>query len=332
MGDSGGTADSSVDGFRVGVLLSLDLQSGVDGDRVEPVVAVVASGGVAVDLDAFDPVEQFAVEVIHMPVVCDVLLEHRHLTAADARADVGHAVVVADFLVLVVRVCLSGLGGVEHDFLLALHVRADQRAAAGGGDHLVAVEREYAEAAESAADLSVEAAPEALGRVFDDGDAVFFADGEDFIDSSGHAIQINRNDGLGLPSGFCYSVLNRSFQQFRVHVPGIRFRIHEDRCGSEVADRVGGCAEGEALDQHFVAGLDAAGDERKVDCGGSGRECHHFLAGSDEVLEVFLKRVDVGSERHDPVSVESLLDILHFRPAHVSETEVDTGVHDGIYY
>lgn len=67
-----------------------------------------------------------------------------------------------------------------------------------------------------------------------------------------------------------------------------------------------------------------------MDCGGSGRECHHFLAGSDEVLEVFLKRVDVGSERHDPVSVESLLDILHFHPAHMSDTEVDARVH-GIY-
>ena len=41
----------------------------------------------------------------------DVLVGNGHLAAADAGADVGHAVVVADGLVLVVWIAFAGLGG-----------------------------------------------------------------------------------------------------------------------------------------------------------------------------------------------------------------------------
>ena len=278
-------------------------------------------------LDTLDAVKQLAIEVVHMPVVRDMLFEHFHLSASDARADVGHTVVVAYLLVLIVGICLTCLGSVEHDFLLALRVRADQRASPGSRNHLVAIEREDAEPSEGAADLSVKTAAEAFGRILDDRDAVLLPHRDYLVNPSRHAIQINRNDRLGLSSGFRDSVVYRLLEQLWIHVPGVRLRVYEHRGCPEVAYGVGRGAERETLHQHLVSRTDTAGNKGKVHRSSTGREGHHFPALADERLQFILERIDIWPERHDPVSVERLPDILHFRPAHVGETEVDTVVH-----
>lgn len=85
-----------------------------------------------------------------MFVVCDVLFQDGHLSSSDACADVAHAVVVADGGVLVVRVGVTGLGGVPEDFIGLFFASTDEGASAGGGNHLVTVEGEDAVFAECA--------------------------------------------------------------------------------------------------------------------------------------------------------------------------------------
>ena len=96
----------------VGVLLSLYFQRGVEGHGAEPEVGVIARRGVLVQGHSPDTVEQFFVQGLNVLVVRDVVVDHGHLAAADAGADVGHAVVVAYVSVLIVGICLAGLGGI----------------------------------------------------------------------------------------------------------------------------------------------------------------------------------------------------------------------------
>ena len=75
--------------------------------------------------------------------------------------------------------------------------------------------------------------------------------------------------------------------------------------------------------------------------GSAGRECHdtflqrflllrrcaHRINGAvDEILKVFLESVHIRAQRHHPISVESLFDILLFnaRTAHVREAKINT--------
>ena len=77
---------------------------------------------------AFDSAEHLAVELLHVPVVGYVDVKHLHLPAAYACADVAHPVVVAYFLVLVIRIAFAGLCGEEFYAACRLVVFAHQRA------------------------------------------------------------------------------------------------------------------------------------------------------------------------------------------------------------
>ena len=49
----------------------------------------------------------------------------------------------------------------------------------------------------------------------------------------------------------------------------------------------------------------------------------------NKCFQILLKSVDIGAKRHNPVAIESLLDILLFHACltHVSQTQVNTFVH-----
>ena len=130
VGHAGGASYSSLYGVAVGILLTFDAQPRVDGHSVQPIVAVVSLIRVLVEGDAVHVLQQLPVQGTHMLVVGDVSVRNRHLAPADTRADVRHAVVVADALVLVVGIGLAGLGRVEHDLVLGRRVGADERTAA----------------------------------------------------------------------------------------------------------------------------------------------------------------------------------------------------------
>lgn len=119
---------------------------------------------------------------MHPPVVGDVGVEHGHLPAADAGADVRHAVVVADLLVLVIGERLAGLRGEEHRPASGLVVGDDQRTAARGGNHLVAVERQRTQCPERAALAPLELRAKGLGGILQHRDSIPFGHAADGVD------------------------------------------------------------------------------------------------------------------------------------------------------
>ena len=178
--------------------------------------------------------EQFAIERLHVVMVGDVLVEDGHLATADAGADVGHAVVVADCLMLVIWVRFAGLGGIPEYAASFLLVGAYEGAAAGGGDHLVAVEGEHAEASERAEHLTVETRAETLGGILDYGNVVFFCHGHDLVNLIRHTVEGHRDDGLGFASGLFDAVGDGAVEQYGVDVPAIGFGVDEYRSGAKV--------------------------------------------------------------------------------------------------
>ena len=84
--------------------------------------------------------EQFLVKLEDMLVMVDMVVDDGHLATPDTSADVRHAVVIADGLMLVVRISLAGLGGEENSVLFGLQIVADQCSSPTGSDDFVAVE------------------------------------------------------------------------------------------------------------------------------------------------------------------------------------------------
>ena len=252
MGHAGGSSDGARYHLFICVLLPLYLQVRVERACAEPEVGVeysvcrlmpgdvriVCGGGIAVHRYSLHVLQQFAVELLHVPVVGDMVVDHRHLSAAYAGADVAHAVVVADVLVLVVWIALAGLCGVEEYLVPVLLIVAYQSSPTRRRDHLVAVEGKHAVFAERTEHLPVEARAESLGCVLDHGDAVSAGDLHDAVDSVGHAVEGHGDDGLRGPACLGDAVPDGLLEEVGVHVPGIRLGVYEDRCGAEVGDGV----------------------------------------------------------------------------------------------
>ena len=156
VGYARSSINSSGDDLLVGVLLSFDFQFGVERSCAEPEVGVVFRSEVGVHCDALDILEQFLIECLDVLVVGDVFIYNRHLTTADASADVANAIVVANGFVLIIRIALACLGSVLQDFASLVGIGADESTAAGGGYHLVAIERQHAVLTECAERLAVE--------------------------------------------------------------------------------------------------------------------------------------------------------------------------------
>jgi len=64
-------------------------------------------------------------------------ISHRHLTTPDTRTNIRHPIIIPDPLMLVIRISLPSLRSVEHDLLLSLPVRTNQRTTTTGRNHLI---------------------------------------------------------------------------------------------------------------------------------------------------------------------------------------------------
>ena len=327
VGHSGGASHRALYGAAVGILLALDAQLRVDGHRVQPVVAVVPLIRVLVEGDAVHVLQQFPVQGAHVLVMSDVCVRHRHLTPADTRTDVRHAVVVADALVLVVGIRLAGLGRVEHDLVLRRRIGADESTAARGRNHLVAVERQHAVPAERAQHPSVEPGAEALRSILYHRDTVAAGYLHYLINPVGHAVQSHRDDRLGSLARPGDTVLDRLLQQSGIHIPGLFFRIHEHRPRPKIGHRMRRSAEREALHHHLIPGPNPAGYQRQMHRRRTRRKGHHLLTLAHKLPQVVLEPVHIGPQRNHPVGIEGLLYEGLLRPAHVSEAEVNSFCH-----
>ena len=194
-----------------------------------------------------------------------MLARHQHLSTANTRADIGQAIVITQILVLVVGEGLTRLRGEMKHARFRFLVGADQCAAAGGRDHLVAVETQHSETAEGPEGLAVKPATKRLGAVFHDRNTILVGNGKNPIHLVRHAVERHGHDGLGRAAGLCNAIFDDLFQQVRVDVPSILFAVHENGFCAKIANRIDGCAEGESLGEDFVSGFHAAANETQVD-------------------------------------------------------------------
>ena len=200
-----------------------------------------------------------------------------HLSTPDTCADVAHAVVIADRLVLVVGISLAGLHRIPFHLLPCFFVRTDQCSATRGRNHLVAVERHDAVVTEGAHDPALVSRSEGFGSILQHRDVVFVGDGHNLVDLRGHAVEIHSDNGLGLLAGLLDSVFNSRLQQFRVHIPGILLRVNHDGRSTYVTDRVRRGTERKALHQHLVAHAYAQCHQSQVHSRRTTRQRHNFL-------------------------------------------------------
>ena len=330
------TTDGSSDRLLISMLLTTDMQVLIEQDGAQPEVRLHVTW-LIMESDTADIRKGITIPGGDMTVMGDMLIKDGHLTTSDTGTDVTHTIVVSHRLMMVIRISLTGLGGVPHHTVTGLHIRTDERTATRGGDHLVAIERQDAIATEGTHDASLVPGTEALGRILHHRDVVTGSDSQDLIDLGWHAIEIDGHDGLRLTASQGDTVLDGLFEQLGIHVPGFRLGIDHDRRGTQILDRVGGGTEGKALHQHFVARSYATSQQSEVDgCrpGGEGYDLPGKHRGAvrlsaDILLQVFFKAIDIGSEGNDPIRVERLLDILLFPTSltHVGQTQIDSICH-----
>ena len=338
MSDTCRTTHSTGHDGLIGLFLPLHTQRRIERDGAEPVVGVVITvSGLGMHCDARDTGQQLLVELLHMLMMGDMVISHRHLTAPDTCAYITHTVVVTDFLMLIIRVALTVLGGIHHHLAPRIVIRGDQRTATRGGNHLIAVERQHTIPAERTQRLPLITRAETLCGILYHGDIVATGNLHDTVYLIGHAIECHGHNGLRRLSGLGDSVFDGLLEQVGVHVPGIFLRVYEHRCCTEVGDGMRRRTESKALHQHLIARTNAAGNQRQMHGSCSRTQRHHTFAvrlfslivQRDKRFQVFLEAVDIRSKGNHPVSVKSLLNIFffHTRLTHVGQAQIYSFIH-----
>ena len=104
VGNTCGTSYGTGYHLLVSIFLTFYFQVRVESGCTEPEVGVIFRSRVTVHCHTLYILQQFHVQLLHMAVMGNMLVEDGHLASAYAGADVAHAVVVAYGLVLVVGV------------------------------------------------------------------------------------------------------------------------------------------------------------------------------------------------------------------------------------
>src|SRR5207248_5884617 len=131
------------------------------------------------------------------PAARHALVEGGQLTSPEGGQEVRQAVVEADLGVLIVDGRLAGLGGQVAGPFGGAAVVAEEGAARGGGDDLVAVERQDAGGTEGTGRAAAEGGAERLGGVLHHGHAVLRADGQEGVVVGAGAVEVDGDDGGG---------------------------------------------------------------------------------------------------------------------------------------
>ena len=245
------------------------------------------------------------------------LLEHLHLPAADAGADIAHAVVVAELGVLVPRDRLTRLRSHLQRVLRIRLLPADERTAAGGRDDLVAVERQHAVVPERAAFLPVVHRAERLGRILDEQNAVRITQAADGVELAGHTVEVHGDERL------------RRTEARDGRLNGLGVEKH--RLAALIDDRVCRGRKRQALAKDPVAALHTRKPHRQMQrrrTGGQRRD----IARTEVLLQILLEARDVRAERRDPVCIERQIHIPALAAAHMRRGKIDSLRHHDISF
>ena len=168
----------------------------------------------------------------------DVLISHRHLTTTDTCTNVTHPIVIAYLFVLIIRISLTGLSGIEHNLFLGILIRTNQGTTATGGYHLIPVEAQDTIRTERATHLAVKRTAESLGGILNYRNIILGSYGHDLVNLAGHTIKIDWDNRFRFPPCLIDTVSNRCLQKYRIHIPGILLAVHKYGCGTEVRHRM----------------------------------------------------------------------------------------------
>ena len=300
----------------------------IDDHAAEPEVGHGILFVVGVHLHG-ESLEAFAVAFVNGAFLGDVFFQVGHLAADHAGNHVAHAVVVADFLVFVPGGRLAALRAPLAHLLGVFLAVGKEHAAAGTGDDLVAVEADGAVVAELARLHALVGGAEALGGVFDEEGAVFFADGADFVDLAGRSVQVDEHHQAHVGVDF-----EGFLEGGRVHVPGVVLGVDEHGLAVLVGDGVHGRVESHVAAEHPAA-LEGPGADfghaveglarelgAEVQRGGAGGERDGILAAhllGDGAFQL----VDVRADGAHPVGFVSLGHVLDFVAVHRGAREPD---------
>ena len=300
----------------------------VDDQAAEPEVRFAVFGVVGVHLHR-EPFQAFLVAHVDGLFLGDVLFEVRHLSADHTSNDVAHAVVVADFFVLIPRGGLTALSAPLAHLLGVFLAVGEEHTATRTGDDLVAVKADGAVVAKVAGLLALVACAEAFGGVFDEEGVMLFADGADFVNASRGSVEVHE---------YHQAHIRINFEGFlegdRVHVPGFVFGVDEHGLAILVGDGVHGGIERHVATEHLAflecpgAGLGHA-VERFACKLGAEVECGRACGESDGVLAADLlggeafNLVDVRADGAHPVGFVSLGDVPDFVAVHRWAREPD---------
>ena len=196
----------------------------------------------------------------------NMLLKHRHLSSSDTGTDIAHPVVIADMLMLIVRISLTCLSGIIHNLLLGCRIRTDQSPATRSRNHLISIKGQDSITAESSAHLSFVTAPHTFRSILNHRNLIFIGHRHDLIYLSGHTIQIYGYNRFRLFSRLFDTVQDGLFQQYRIHIPGFRLGIYKNRSGSQISYGMRRSTESKGLHQDFITRSYSTGQQRQMHC------------------------------------------------------------------
>ena len=229
--------DSSLNNCLVGILLSLHLHILIDSDGAKPIVRVVtASGGLTVYSHALHIFQQLFIKSLHVLVMCNMVIHHRHLATSNTSANVRHTVVITYFLMLVVWIALAILRSIHHNLPPRILIWSNQRTTTRCSNHLVTIKRKYTILTKRTQHLTIELRSESLSSILYHWNAILISDSHNLVNLVGHAVECYWHNGLWILSRFLLTVDNRFLQQFRIHVPCLVLRVNEHRCCPKIRD------------------------------------------------------------------------------------------------
>ena len=79
-------------------------------------------------MHARDIGQQFLIKLLHMLMMLDMRIDNSHLAATDTCANIGHAIVVANGRMLIVRISIARLRSIPHNLIGILRFATNESA------------------------------------------------------------------------------------------------------------------------------------------------------------------------------------------------------------
>ena len=229
----------------------------------------------------------------HVPVIHAI-----HLGYSDGRLHFGHSIIPTD-TVVDVRKLLLHLEQVETVFDVitvvaeaarlpgeVFVVGRDHAAFAASGEGFILAKAATGNVAERAGFFAFVDTAEGFGVVFDDEQFVFFGERANFVHVADVAIKVHGHDRFG-------AFVDQFLGGFDTDAVVVQINVGKTRDGAGLDDGEATGDKSVARDDHFVAGSDAQGGERKVNGGRAGRQ-RHGVADAEVFGKGFLEALMKG--------------------------------------